>query len=992
MRMATDDELLQLLAALSSADNSTRISAEGILDTGRTQQGFPSKLAAFAAQGPATAEAFPLRQLALTILKRLVVEKWRDVNEQDQAMVKQTLLSSLAEEKHNLRGLVHACVVEVRTCGEWPQLHEHLSVSLTQGAPRDAECCAECVAVLLNDCGPAVARALGPLQEPMLRIASSDASPPGLRRQCMSAFVAGAHALLLDKEIDAASIVAQGLPAWLVVATALCNGVTDWSDRERVACAFTAIRAATSLSRIRVLESALIGHIENVLRAGCLLVQGLETAHEGSVVNADDGGISEEDGGVAPLVAQLMELVQAMLERPKLRTLIKGHSKSLLQLLVPFMRVTEAQASTWRSDPNAFIAHEEDDYASGCQVRFSGEGLLAAFISSLKREASKAVAVVVGALLERGEQSRTSGDPFAWKQSELALLLFANVATQVSTKALQIGELAQLVPTMLGAAARLCGDRSAPEFLRARAFVTLRKLGDGVCALSPNDVPGILRASAHGVAPFEPLTVRVCALRTFCRFLTASDDASLKESLLLEQGVLASIGGILRDACEELLHLSLESLTLVIKQCPGAMVSVEASLGQLIVEIWRRCRDPMLHLQVLDAVSCATGSDPRLQVSMETHLLPIVKASLALEADKHATSAAIELLEVLLKRAAFPLQPNIWECVEPLLAAVLRSHESMLMQNACDVLSSLVAKAPSQLAEGGLLVPLLRCVERFLGPDLDDDACVFAGPFVMQVFAKLGSSLSAELRTGLLRAIILRLALATRPFLKQELLVVLARLLHEDLLGMLAAVSAFQVPVHETGGTRCGLEAWLGIWLDSVHEIVSRRALNVTVSALCRLHARCSEDAQLASLRLPGSSADNSLSTRLLSSIISALENENGKSKRLREGTKSGKSDPFSEDEEDADLDDDDDDDEKPGKGGFEKYLFELVDEDDEDDIDGEGSAEDTSGQDADPFANLDLRKTASDYLAANAAAAAGVPPLAERLAAALAEAHAHAM
>lgn len=65
-----------------------------------------------------------------------------------------------------------------------------------------------------------------------------------------------------------------------------------------------------------------------------------------------------------------------MLPCPPLKALIKGRLRSLLQLLVPFMRVTEAQARTWREDPNEFLAHEEDERVRGCAVRLSGEYLL----------------------------------------------------------------------------------------------------------------------------------------------------------------------------------------------------------------------------------------------------------------------------------------------------------------------------------------------------------------------------------------------------------------------------------------------------------------------------------------------------------------------------------------------------------------------------------------------------------------------------------------
>merc|ERR1712125_18051 len=100
------------------------------------------------------------------------------------------------------------------------------------------------------------------------------------------------------------------------------------------------------------------------------------------------------------------ELVQSMLERPKLRALLKGHGKNMLQLLVPFMRITEAQVSAWRADPNEFLQQEDDDHAKGSQVRLSGEGLVGSLMEHQKREGQRAIAAVAAELIDRGERGR----------------------------------------------------------------------------------------------------------------------------------------------------------------------------------------------------------------------------------------------------------------------------------------------------------------------------------------------------------------------------------------------------------------------------------------------------------------------------------------------------------------------------------------------------------------------------------------------------------
>ncbi|CAE7738445.1 Ipo9, partial [Symbiodinium necroappetens] len=272
--------------------------------------------------------------------------------------------------------------------------------------------------------------------------------------------------------------VLSALPAWLTVYGKLCEGHDSWEASVRVRCAFTALQAVTSLCRFPELEVTMSESIEGLLRPACLLVQSLHPAYEQAVIQADDGGQSEEEGGIAPFVAQTMELIQAMAVRVKLKPLLKNRLKNLLQLLVPFMRITENQAASWRADPNEFLVQEEDEHCRGCTIRVSGEGLVGQMLDSFKREASRAVAALATDLLERGEAGRSSGDAAAWKLTEVGLFVFSIAVGEATVKSLQRSELGPLVPDTLQLAARLCADRNASEFLRARAFSHLHRLGD----------------------------------------------------------------------------------------------------------------------------------------------------------------------------------------------------------------------------------------------------------------------------------------------------------------------------------------------------------------------------------------------------------------------------------------------------------------------------------------------------------------------------------
>jgi len=832
-----------------------------------------------------------------------------------------------------------------------------------------------------------VALTLAPLQGPLLALAASEGAPPPLRREAVDAHAAGVALLLAGGGASSASVagVVQDAPVWLAVHARLCVGGDSWSDADRVACAFTAVRTVTAFSRLPPLADALSGAIEQVLRPACLLVQRIEPAYEEAAI-FNDAVQGEDEGGVSQLVTQLMELLQSMLAKPKLRSLLKGHVRSFLQLLVPFMRITEAQVKAWRADPNEFLVHEEDDYARGCAARLSGEGLVGELVSHAKREGLRALAAAIAELLGRGERGVAAGEAHAWKLLELALWLFACAAAELQPRALQRGDLAQLAPAVLTAAGGFCADRAVPEFLRARAFALLRRLGDAVCALVPADLPALLQAASCALRQGEPLAVRVCACRAFCRFLSAVDNAPLKEALLVEQGVLTSLGSLLQEADEELLHLTLESLCVIVKQCPGAAATGEAALAPLALEVWRRCAaDPLAHLQVLDLVSCAVASDSRLRAAMEERLLPAVKSDLRPGADPHATASAIELYGVLLKRASLPFGPQLWECVGLLLPVVLSSDESGLMQSACDVLCCLVRRSPRQLSEGGGVQPVLRCVERLLGPGLDDDACLHAGQLATLALSQFGGLMPADMAAGLLRALAARLLRAERPYLRQELAVAAGRLLCQDLPGGLSALAgagAGDGPQHGR------LEAFLSAWLAVAGDVRARTARGVATSALCRLHEQCAGDERLQALRVQGLP----LAEQLLAAIVARLEFENDRCRRLREGAALGVGGSDDGCDIGALVDDEEDEDEGGDGGGGGRLLSELVDLDGFEELSDDSAEEEGSAAQAhhDPFRDLDVRSMAVEYLAAHAACTAGLPLLADKLRAAVEDARAH--
>jgi len=513
--------------------------------------------------------------------------------------------------------------------------------------------------------------------------------------------------------------------------------------------------------------------------------------------------------------------------------------------------------------------------------------------------------------------------------------------------------------SVLSAASRACLDAEVPEFLSVRGFWLFFRLGDKLPELCPTDLPSMLECCAHALVDARPLTVRVTACKALCRQLKHISSSEAKSALLLQGGVLTSLGSLLQISSEEVLHLVLESLTAIVRICPEAIMVVHESFVPLVLQVWQRsAADPLVHLEAMDLICCAAASSGSLCRALENGFAPFLETLFANVASQeaHLVSSAMDLYGVFVKRAELPLSPHIWNCVGPLLSVALDSSDSGTLQNACDPICSLVRRAPTQISEGGILPQILRVLERLLSEEVSEDASLFVGPVITLLVSHLGHQLQPGLIAGLLCATAKCLARSERPFLQQSLIVVLARLMHESLNDVLTILSSAEVIV---GAKPCtALELLLSAWMQHAHKMRSRHTRNVAFSAMVLLHRACTEgDTRLLSLQF-----QQPLPKQLINALLKALIYENDRHQKLKERVLKGAQ---------AGSDDDDDDDvntsgSDDSDGDDALLLTELIDLDEDFEDDDAGEMDTFRDIEcSDPLSKLDLREHLAAYLKA---------------------------
>jgi len=961
-------DLMHLLAALGSAEKGTRKTAEDTLAAQQQVQGFTAGIAELATS-PQVLPMSPHRQMAAVILKRQIKDQWSSVSQQEQAMTKQCLLRSLADPDSAVRRILHASVAQVAAANEaWPELQQAIGQALlsTDTPPEPLENVVQCITTILEEAGEEGACACAPLSVHFLRLTTAPSSSMALRQKCIVAEAQLVVSLLEnDAPKETTSAVLCQLPDWFSALATICK--ESPVDLIHAQLVFAAVKFVSVLSRFSALEEKLSESLEVVLTPSFFFVQRLSPQYEQMIIETTDveSEPQEEDadGGPQSLVMQIMELLQTMMLRPKLRKLIKSRVGTLLRLLIPFMRITNYQAHDWQNNPNEFLANEDQDHLR-CTVRICGESMVGELIERLRKESLGEVASCALELLQQGQQ----GGAISWKLTELGLLLFGLLAADTSAKKLQGKELGRACTAALGVmGSLLCGgsvvdSSGAPFLLRARCFWLAWRLAPVLLELSPTEIPTLVEAAASALAPSQPQCIRVTACRAFGRFssFAGKSDAQFG-SLLQRTHVLQSLGELLQTSSEESLHLILETLALVARACPEAIISVEADFVQLVLDVWQRSRsDPLAHTEVMDLVSCVSASHPHLQTAMESRLLPPVKDVLSGSAsDEHAVSLTVDLFGVLIKRASAPLSPAVWNCVGPLLQVMIKSSDTGLLQNACDPLCVILQQAPAQVVDGGLLENVLQVIQKLLSPDLADEGSLFVGNVISLFVQQFGAKLSADLTTGLFQAMVVRLSVAERPFLKRSLILIFARFLLINLTEAIKVLHSIQTSY--SGRTCSGFELLLVVWLDSAKDFRERYARNVSLSALQKLHDFVVKDPASASIVLP-----DPWPARVLLALVEGLERENERAKKLLKAAgRAAELDDNDAEDEDADLDDDDDDGTKGDSGAL---LSELVELDDSDDEDGDAMDIFQAAQRADPLSNVDIQKDLAAYLTGQAA------------------------
>ncbi|PRW57646.1 importin-9 isoform X1 [Chlorella sorokiniana] len=842
--------LLALLDASLSPDAARRQAAEAALDQAAAAPGFGLALVAvlLAAGGELP---LGLRQLAATVLKKLVREHWTEesphykgptVAAEEKDAIKEQLPAGLGDESSKVRTAVAMAVAGIAKwdCPQaWPGLIPGLvqaitakkNVHLVNGSVR-------CLAMFVDEQGDEQIMAIAPALLPeLLGILRSDEYGPALQRKALSIL----HTILevLQELSSGATLAAvkqlftSALPGWLAEFARLLSKPLRAEEPEswgaRMECLQCMLLMITGFSKLAG------PHIGPALAAAWQMYCSSLPLYYELAIDSDEGevdtGDAESDAvDFGSLISQLLEVVLALVGNQRWQGMLQAQLQPLLHLALGYMQMTAAQVERWGGDPNQYVADEEDDFST---VRAAGEMLLDELFEAFEGEVAAPLAAAVAARLQEATAARAAGREDWWKLREAVLYGVGTVSDHLLSLAGSGGRGLPLdVPGLMASILRVDLVPSAPPFLIGRALWVASRLAPAIPA---QHRAAYMQAAVAGLAPGSPPAVQIGACRALAQLC---EKARPEELVAAAPQMFAGLCQLLQSSTDEILHLVLETLTAALKAAPEAAVQWEPHISEPALNAWvNNVADPLLSYdakELLEALAAIPACLPSLQARMLPTLCGIV--SQPAQHSPILVDGAVELITLALAPSGAEAARQIHEAATPAMLQLLLHHDDgEVLRSATAYLRTLLqvagAAALTWPAPGvpDLLAASLQAVQRLLQPGLEDRACSLVGQLIMELLRHAGPQM-APLLPGLLQALVVKLTVADDPAMVQSLLCVLAQLLHSEQQQLLDCLAGMQL-----GDGRSALEAAMQKWCERQIEIRTPYDIRLTTTALAGL-------------------------------------------------------------------------------------------------------------------------------------------------------------
>ncbi|ORY73226.1 ARM repeat-containing protein [Leucosporidium creatinivorum] len=580
------------------------------------------------------------------------------------------------------------------------------------------------------------------------------------------------------------------------------------------------------------------------------------TAFLSSTSDFDVPSPAEEDSQVPSdlpgLAATIVDFLCQACRRKNVKGLFVEGGRSMemmeraLDSAMAYAQMTTDDEDSWASDPNAFVA-DEDDEMIAYNTRAASIDLTTALVDAFETTALSSLWSAFQRRAAQADAARAQGDADWWKGYESALAIVGAVSTDLlvhvqetaaegQQPVFDLGRLfTSIIPTYLTA--------SDLPFLQGRSFVFASQFSQALPAELANqyiDAAIQVLGTAEAGVPVKVSAVR--ALNNFFRHLKDVVEPSRAAQTL---GMLLPL---LPQTTENTLVLVIETIESTLKVGgPSLDQDTCSTLVKMVLETWfAKPEDPMLGVSIGEVFSSLSAA-PSLAVQhvLLHEALPHLTASMAqirIDPFSPAAAAAMDIVDSIFDGRPSPMGEGLFAAVAPTLFEVLSvSEDRDIVQTGLNIITSVVRKDVDQLlnwrseqGQAGLELVLAQ-VAKLLEPSQSEAGGLFVGDLVIHLIRKAGGALGPVL-PQLLEAFVNRLTTAKTASFSQSLILPFAYLVHTQLDTVISLLEGITVPPQGSTPAQPALHVLLSSWCDNVDVFQGFWNLKVSTVAMTQLY------------------------------------------------------------------------------------------------------------------------------------------------------------
>lgn len=812
---------------------------------------------------------FAIRQLASVLLKQYVDTHWSrnsekfrqpEATDEAKATIRNLLPLGLKESLSKLRSSVAYAISAIAHWDwpeAWPQLFEILMQALTSGDSNTVHGAMRVLTEFSRDITDNQMFQVAPVVLPEMYKIFTQPEKYGIRTRgrAVEIFSTCAQIIATMGHMDkntAKSLLYPILPQFteaLVEALKIPDGPTSDSGIKK-----EILKALTVLVKYEPKQmSTWLPHILTPVWNALT-----ESAHiyvKTSVNDSEEANDPiDSDGevlGFENVVFMIFDFVNALVETPRFRGLVKKGLADLIYYIVFYMQITEEQVRTWTSSPDRFVEDEDDDTFS-YSVRISAQDLLLALFQEYEEESARGLGAAVTKHLQESNNARASGDPYWWKIHESCMLALGSVHDSFVE-----GNQGQFDITGFLESVAL-GDLSMSDspFLVGRCLWVASRFA---AFLTPETTQRFLQRTVDGLQQTQPATLRVSAVRAvwgFCEYLNSHNQASQLSPYLaaFTEGLIS----LSTSFSSDVLALAMEALSIVIAVDPQFTHTVENRVSPITIAVFLKYNSDPVLVSICQDIFKELSNNALCCSLLQQRLLPTIISILQAPVDRIPSGlqgVSLDVLQTIVRSSAQPLsEPLINQAFPVVVQCVMQTDDNSTLQYGGECIRAYVSVAYDQIVawrdeqgQSGLYY-VVKVAQHLLDPKTPESAAMFVGRLVSVLITKAGASLG-EATELLLRAVLSKLQQTETLSVVQSLVLVFAHLVHTQMAAVLDFLSGVPGPTGQSA-----LAFVLTEWCSRQTLFYGAYENKVSILALCKLleHGIQSNDSRLVDINVKG--------------------------------------------------------------------------------------------------------------------------------------------